>query len=268
MSKNEVANAKKTEIALASDFEQDASSGFEGMSQDDFALPFLRLLTSTSPEVGEMDGALPGMMLNTVTGELHDGKKGVLVIPCAYVRQYIEWAPRGTGSGAPISIYPATSDILSRTHREPGDNKDYLDSGNYIENTANHYVMVINDQGFPEPALITMKSTQLKKSRKWNSMMMSVKLMGKNGAYTPPMYSQVYRLTTQAESNDKGKWFGWEIERVGPVENMDLYHAAKAFAAQVGSGAVRVKHESDDANANANGRAPAGDGYGDSEVPF
>ena len=82
------------------------------------------------------------------------------------------------------------------------------------------------------------------------------------------MYSQVYRLTTQAESNDKGKWFGWEIERVGPVENMDLYHAAKAFAAQVGSGAVRVKHESDDANANANGRAPAGDGYGDSEVPF
>jgi hypothetical protein len=236
------------------------------MSQDDFALPFLRLLTSTSPEVGEMDGALPGMMLNTVTGELHDGKKGVLVIPCVYVRQYIEWAPRGTGSGAPISIYPATSDILSRTHREPGDNKDYLDNGNYIENTANHYVMVINDQGFPEPALITMKSTQLKKSRKWNSMMMSVKLMGKNGAYTPPMYSQVYRLTTQAESNDKGKWFGWEIERVGAVENMDLYQAAKAFAAQVGSGAVRVKHESDDANAN--GRAPAGDGFGDSEVPF
>jgi hypothetical protein len=206
------------------------------------------------------------MMLNTVTGELHDGKKGVLVIPCVYVRQYIEWAPRGTGSGAPISIYPATSDILSRTHREPGDNKDYLDSGNYIENTANHYVMVINDQGFPEPALITMKSTQLKKSRKWNSMMMSVKLMGKNGAYTPPMYSQVYRLTTQAESNDKGKWFGWEIERVGAVENMDLYQAAKAFAAQVGSGAVRVKHESDDANAN--GRAPAGDTFGDSEVPF
>lgn len=263
MSKNEIASAKKNEIALASDFEQDASGGFEGMSQDDFALPFLRLLTNTSPEVGEMDGALPGMVLNTVTGELYDGKKGLLVIPCVYVRQYIEWAPRGTGSGAPISVYPATSDILSRTHREPGDNKDYLDSGNYIENTANHYVMVINDDGFPEAALITMKSTQLKKSRKWNSMMMSD---GKNGAYTPPMYSQVYRLTSQAESNDKGKWFGWEVERVGAVENMDLYKAAKAFATQVGAGAVRVKHESDDANAN--GRAPAGETFGDSEVPF
>ena len=246
MSKNEVATAKKNEIALASDFEMDASGGFDNMSQEDFALPFLRLLTSTSPEVGEMDGAMPGMVLNTVTGELYDGKKGLLVIPCAYIRQYIEWAPRGSGSGAPINIYPATSDILSRTHREPGDNKDYLDNGNYIENTANHYVMVINDDGMPEAALITMKSTQLKKSRKWNSMMMSVKLMGKNGAYTPPMYSQIYRLTTQAESNDKGKWYGWEIERVGTVEDMSLYQAAKAFASQVGSGDVRVKHESDD----------------------
>ena len=167
------------------------------------------------------------------------------VIPCAYVRQYIEWAPRGSGSGAPLAIYPATSDILSRTHREPGDNKDYLDNGNYIENTANHYVMIINDDGIPEAALIVMKSTQLKKSRKWNSMMMSTKLMGKNGPYTPPMYSQVYRLTTQGESNDKGKWFGWEIERVGVIEDMNVYHAAKAFALQIGAGDVKVKHEGD-----------------------
>jgi hypothetical protein len=247
MSKNQVAEAKTMELALAGDFEQDASQGFEGMSQEDFALPFLRLLTNTSPEVGEMDGAMPGMILNTVTGELYDGKKGIVVIPCAYVRQYIEWAPRGSGPGAPITVYPATSDILSRTHREPGDNKDYLDNGNYIENTANHYVMVLGSNGAPEPCLITMKSTQLKKSRKWNSMMMSVKLIGKNGAYTPPMYSQMYRLSTQAESNDKGKWFGWEIERIGSVEDMALYQAARAFATQVNAGSVKVKHESEEA---------------------
>jgi len=245
MAKNEVAVKQETALALASDFEQDAHSGFEGMGQEDFALPFLRLLTNTSPEVGELDGAMPGMVLNTVSNQLYDGKKGLLVIPCAYVRQYIEWAPRGSGSGAPISIYPATSDILSRTHREPGDNKDYLDNGNYIENTANHYVMVINEDGVPEPALITMKSTQLKKSRKWNSMMMSAKLMGANGPFTPPMYSHLYRLTTQAESNDKGKWFGWEVEKVGPVTDKSLYMAAKAFASQIGAGEVKVKHETE-----------------------
>lgn len=230
-------------LVLASSFEQDAAGGFQNMNQEDFALPFLRLLTNTSPEVGEVDGAMPGMIYNSVTGQLFDGKKGILVVPTAYVRQYIEWAPRGTGSGAPVAIHPSTSDILSKTHREQGDNKDYLDSGNYIENTANHYVMVIDEAGVPSPALIVMKSTQLKKSRKWNSMMMSVKLPGKNGLYTPPMYSQVYRLTTVGESNDKGKWFGWEVERVGSVEDQGVYAAAKAFAMSVNSGEVKVKHQ-------------------------
>lgn len=245
MAKTEVATKGTTAVALASDFEADAASGFEGMQQDDFALPFLRLLTTTSPEVSENENARPGMILNSVSGQLYDGKKGITVIPCAYVRQYIEWAPRGSGSGAPIQIYPATSDILSRTHREPGDNKDYLDNGNYIENTANHYVMLINDDGMPEPALIVMKSTQLKKSRKWNSMMQTVKLMGKNGPFTPAMYSQMYRLTTQAESNDKGKWFGWEVERIGSIEDMSVYQAAKQFASQITAGEVKVKHEGD-----------------------
>ena len=251
MAKNELAVKKEGALVLSNDFEQD-SGGFDGMGQEDFALPFLRLLTNTSPEVGEVEGALPGMVYNSVTGELYDGKKGLTVVPCAYVRQYIEWAPRGSGSGAPITIYPATSDILSRTHREPGDNKDYLDNGNYIENTANHYVMVINDQGFPEAALITMKSTQLKKSRKWNSMAMSVKLVGKNGLYTPPIYSQIYRLTTVQESNDKGKWFGWEIERVGTIEDKSVYDAAKLFAASVNSGAVKVKHHDEALAAETN----------------
>ncbi len=245
MAKNEVAVKQESAIVLAGDFEQDAHSGFEGMGQEDFALPFLRLLTNTSPEVGEVDGAMPGMVINSVNNQLYDGKKGLTVIPCAYVRQYIEWAPRGSGSGAPQAIYSATSDILSRTHREPGDNKDYLDNGNYIENTANHYVMIITEAGFPEPALITMKSTQLKKSRKWNSMMMSTKLMGASGPYTPPMYSHLYRLTTQAESNDKGKWYGWEIEKIGPVTDRNIYTAAKAFAEQIGKGEVKVKHETE-----------------------
>jgi hypothetical protein len=243
MAKNEVAEKASTALAIMSDLEDNAGAGFDGMSQEDYALPFLRLLTTTSPEIGEVDGALPGMIYNSVTGELFDGKTGITVVPCAYIRQYIEWAPRGQGSGAPVHIYPATSDVLSKTHREPGDNKDYLDSGNYIENTANYYVMVINKNNVPEPALITMKSTQLKKSRKWNSMMQSVKMQGKNGLFTPPMYSQTYKLSTVAESNDKGKWFGWEVERIGAVESSDIYSSAKSFAQSVGAGDIKVKHE-------------------------
>ena len=251
MAKGEVAAVKPTTSALAivESFEADAGAGLESMDKSDFALPFLKALTNNSDEIGVVEGAMPGMIFNTVTQELFDGKKGLVVVPTAYVRQYIEWAPRGSGSsGAPVQIYPATSDILSRTHRVSGDNKDYLDNGNYIENTANHYVMVVTDEGIPTPALIVMKSTQLKKSRKWNSMMMSVKLMGKNGPYTPPIYSQMYRLTTVQESNDKGKWYGWEVERIGsipPEQLASVYMPAKQFAESVNRGDVKVKHESE-----------------------
>lgn len=246
MAKNMIAEQPaNTALAILDNLEEDAGAGFSDMSQEDYALPFLRLLTSTSPEVGEVEGALPGMLYNSVTGELFDGKAGISVVPCAYIRQYIEWTPRGQGSGAPVHIYPATSDILSQTHKEPGDNKDYLDNGNYIENTANYYVMIVGTSGVPEPALITMKSTQLKKSRKWNSMMQSVKMSGKNGLFTPPMYSQFYRLSTVAESNDKGKWYGWEVERIGAVNSSDIYNVAKAFAQSVGSGDIKVKHDTE-----------------------
>ena len=248
---SEVAEKKSNGVAVAASFEADAQVGFEQMGQDDLALPFLKILTNMSPEIGEVDGASPGMLYNSVTGELFDGAGGVVVIPCAYVRQYIEWAPRGSGSGAPINIHPATSDILSKTHREPGESKDFLDNGNYIENTANHYVQVIDQNGVPSPALIVMKSTQLKKSRKWNSMMMSVKLEGANGLYTPPMFSQQYRLTVVSESNDRGKWHGWEIERIGSVEDAGIYQTAKLFSESIQAGQVNVKHESDE--------KPAGD---------
>lgn len=257
MAKNEIVEKKEQALAIFASFEEDASAGFEGMGQEDMALPFLRLLTHTSDEIGVVEGAMPGMIYNTVTGQLFEGKKGITVVPCAYVRQYIEWAPRGSsGGGAPIAIYPATSDVLSKTHREPGENKDLLDNGNYIENTANHYVMMVGDDGVPTPALITMKSTQLKKSRKWNSMQQSVKLQGKNGLFTPPMYSQTYKLTTTAESNDKGKWFGWEVERIGTVEDAGLYQLSKAFHDQVVSGAVKVKHTDHDEDGAAAGGTP------------
>jgi len=248
---SEVAEKKPNGVAVAASFEADAQVGFEQMGQDDLALPFLKILTNMSPEIGEVDGASPGMLYNSVTGELFDGAGGVVVIPCAYVRQYIEWAPRGSGSGAPIAIHSATSDILSKTHREPGESKDFLDNGNYIENTANHYVQVIDKNGVPSPALIVMKSTQLKKSRKWNSMMMSVKLQGANGLYTPPMFSQQYRLTVVSESNDRGKWHGWEIERIGSVESAEVYQTAKLFSESIQAGQVNVKHENDE--------KPAGD---------
>jgi len=192
-----------------------------------------------NPQTGPfyVEGAEPGKIINTVTNALYDT---INVIPVFYKRQYIEWQDRGTtGSGAPVAIHDADSDIVNQTTRGK-DYKDRLPNGNYLDNTASHFVLTVGDN--PSTALISMKSTQLKVSRKWNSMMMGIKMQGKNGLFTPPTYSHIYKLSTTQMSNDKGTWFGWDVSKVGPVENADLYGTAKAFAESVGKGEVQAKH--------------------------
>jgi hypothetical protein len=87
-----------------------------------------------------------------------------------------------------------------------------------------------------------MKSTQLKISRKWNSMMSGIKLKGKNGLFTPASFSHIYRLKTTQMSNDKGTWFGWDVSKVGPITDKGSYAIAKGFSDNVAKGAVVAKH--------------------------
>jgi hypothetical protein len=249
---NEVAMKKENAVAVNM-FEADADKGSQNMTQEDLALPFLKVLGQLSPEVNKRDGkyvegAEPGMILNTVTNEVFDGAKGINVLPVFYERKYVEWQDRGEGKGAPVAIHDASSDIMSQTTRDKSF-KDRLPSGNYLENTANHYVVVLGDS--PQTALISMKATQLKISRKWNSIMMGIKLQGKNGLFTPPTYSHIYNLKTVQMSNDKGTWFGWEVSKVGPVSDQNVYGIAKSFADQVGKGAVQVKHGSDESKTDS-----------------
>ena len=234
--------ATKKEGALATfDMEADAQQGAQNISQEDLALPFLKILGQLSPEVNKRDGkyvegAEPGKIINTVTNELYDTLN---VVPAHYKRQYIEWQDRGTSAGAPVAIHDADSDIVSKTTRGK-DYKDRLPNGNYLDNTASHFVLTLGDN--PQTALISMKSTQLKVSRKWNSMMMGIKMQGKNGLFTPPTYSHIYKLSTVQMSNDKGTWFGWDVSKVGPVTDKAIYDMAKSFAESVGKGEVQAKH--------------------------
>ena len=245
---------KKEEGALAINmFEADADKGSQNMTQEDLALPFLKVLGQLSPEVNKVHaryvkGAEPGMIINSVTNELYDGAKGIDVLPVFYERKLIEWQDRGAGTGAPVAIHDASSDIMSQTTRDKS-YKDRLPNGNYIDNTANHYVVVLGDS--PQTALLSMKATQLKISRKWNSIMMGIKLQGKNGLFTPPTYSHIYNLKTVQMSNDKGTWFGWEVSKVGPVQDQSVYGIAKSFAEQVGKGDVEVKHGSDESKTDS-----------------
>jgi len=248
--KKEEAGALSTDL-----FEADAGKGTQNITQEDLALPFLKVLMPLSPEVNKMDGkyvegAEPGMIFNSVTKELYDGAKGINVLPCHYLKQYVEWQDRGTSTGAPVAIHKANSDIVSTTTRDKSW-KDRLPNGNYLETTANHFVVILGDA--PQTALISMKSTSLSVSRKWLTTMQTLLLQGKNGKlFSPPTYSHIYNLKTVQMSNDKGTWFGWTYSKVGPVTDTSAYAIARDFSERLEKiEEVKVKHGSDESKTDS-----------------
>ena len=234
---NNVTTKKEGGLPSTALYEGDAHAGFENVKTSSLALPILKLLQNGSGEAQKrnqnyVEGAEPGMFLNTVTKKTYEGATGIEVIPCHYKLEYQEWADFGTGSGRPENIYSADSDILSKTKNEMG--KDRLDNGNYILTVGQHYVLII-DGNSTENALISMSSSQGKISRKWNSMMMSITLDGKNGPYTPPSFSHKYRLTSVLNSGKGNQWYGYNVTKVGPVEEPALYERAKKFYTSLAS---------------------------------
>ena len=247
---NAVAKTKKSDVVQfdGAMFEQDAGQGNQNISSDDLALPFLKLLSGLDSVLDTHETARKGDIYNTVSGEAISGKDGMLVIPCAYQRVFIQWLPRGLGTGAPVAIYQPSDSSRPKTERSKEDNKEYVvgGDGDYIEETHQHYVLVVKEDGSTETALIAMKSTQLKKSRKWNSMMASRQMQGKNGPFTPPRFSHIYHMKTIGEENSKGSWHGWEMSLEGPITDADLYTRAKSFADSISAGDVVVKHTDDE----------------------
>ena len=154
---------KKAAGAVANvNIEQFADEGFDNVDSNSLALPFLKVLGQLSPQVTQGDSqfiaeARPGMIYNTVTNELYDGAAGIQVIPCFYKLEYIEWKDRDKGAVAPVNVYPADSDIMSKTVRDDK-GKDRLENGNYVEETASHYVMVVEEDK-SSTALITIRES-------------------------------------------------------------------------------------------------------------
>ena len=232
------------------DFLQELAGVGMDYSQDELALPFLKIVSGLDPILDDENvNARKGDILNTVTNKVYKGKEGITVIPCGYQRRWIEWAPRGQGSGAPINIYTLQNQVPATT-RSQDDNREYLPNGNYIEETHQHFVLVIEPDGTFEMALIAMKSTQLKKSRKWNTMIRSRTIIGSNGVPFPsPVFGFHYRLATVEESNSKGSWHGWTFSVGDRVSCTSTLKTALEFHKSVKADEVVVKHEAAESEA-------------------
>lgn len=256
MAKNETKNAIAVSQAdLPAEYLEgladEAGMGSEGLTQDDLSLPFLRIIQSLSPQLDEqspsyVEGATEGMLVNTATGATFDsfvkqGAKltddmGVYAVFCSFENQWAEWVPQDAGGGLVQMLAPNESPP-GRPARQI---RFESEAGNEWVLSHQHFCIVVRPgSDDPEPVMFPLSGTQLKHSKAINTAVVNFKVENNGKKFNPPRYAQLFRLWTERESNDKGRWVGLRFEHVGlaPVE---LYKAAKEFHETVVAGDVKV----------------------------
>ncbi len=242
-------------VANGIDLAQDSGMGFENADKDSYAIPFLRILQSGSPQCKKshadyIKGAEEGDFFNTVTKEVTKGDDGVDLIFCVYDRKFTKWAPaRGGFRG---ELLPNDSMIARAVEKLDDEGKRTLvipdGQGTIISDTRYHFALHVKGPGEFEPVLICMASSGIKVSKRIMTELSNLKITGTGGKkFTPPMFLNKVHMGVVNETKDDNSWANWNPEITGQLDitnedEADLYMAARAFRDSVVAGKVEVKH--------------------------
>lgn len=240
---------KEENVALAAyvdNFEEMAGMGGENVTQDDMAVPFIKIAQALSPEINKRESAyIPGLengdFFNSSTKQIYKGEEGFKFIPILYDRQHLEWIPRDKGGGLAGQHGP---EILDKAH-DNGKGAYFLDNGNEIQITGTWFIVVINPDGTPEQAVITLAKTHFKRSKNLVTLLKGIQVPhSKGGKYNPPFFYNLIHATATPESNDQGAWYSWGFKREGRSQDVPDALSVLQFCKQtydaVSGGALKV----------------------------
>lgn len=266
------------------DYGDDAGAGFEDMGRDDFATPFLYVLQPTSPITMTNDEARPGMLINTVSGELYKAEKakgagheGISFIPVFRQHQLIEWKPRDDkgGGGGFVGVHEVGGEAeqWAKENCKFGDWK--TKAGNDLISTFSVYGLIVKPDGSFEQVVTPFTSTKIKCYRHWMTRLKMLRVPGPKGNVTPPIYAHRWRLTTLLQKNDKGQFYIFEVNFDGgnaPESRLDpaseIYAEARSFHELCRDGIAKPNYEKATVDeVDRGGVAGSGGDLGD-EVPF
>lgn len=217
-------------------FAAQAGVGLEDMTQADRVTPFLGLIQGLSPQVDRtkpqyIAEARTGDLFNTVTREVYTNETGGLrVIPVLFQKVWNQWIPRKEGGGF-LGSY--SDKDLKNPIFVPPSSADYDGPADTIE-TANHFVLAQSKDGSWQPAVISMKVTQLKASRNWNTQTTIAA-----SKYKAPIWARIYRITSVSQQNDQGTFFNYKIDDIEFVTK-ELFLLADSFRKDVQAGIARA----------------------------
>lgn len=230
------------------DISQYAGQGNENVSSQDLAIPYINILQKMSPQCDEDDnayiaGARPGMFFQNVNLLTWKGDEGLEIVPVSFTRVVNEWIPREKGGGL-VTVHEPS--VLQSVEWELNEKRIPVrkDNGNVLIDTAQHIVLY----QFPlnqkfEPAMVSMKSTALKKSRLWNSLIAQMTIPGTERQ--APRWLFKWVIKTVREQKDDNTWYNWEFVK-GDIVDKDTFLRAEKLYKTSKSGLVRGAENTDD----------------------
>lgn len=230
---NKVAT-KEDKLPTSVNWAEDAGMGLEDAAQDEFKLPLIKILYSSNMPDGidkTVSGTdvAEGCVFNQTSEKAYDGKQGFLAVPCMYKRSFNEWKEMDEGNNRPVAVHKEKPLGLTRNG-----NKDVLPNGNYVEDTGNWFILILDkDRNVIDQGMVTMKSTQKKKSNEWLQKLKSNSIIVEGRPQTPPLYKCIYRMSVTRQESGKYKYFGWQIkfdDYLDDTKNIHTLTQSKEFA--------------------------------------
>ena len=263
-----VTDSSKLPAHTTVDVFADAGKGSESATMSDMIIPFILCAQKLSPQLNKresvhIEGLEEGDFFNTATEQFWKGETGFIFVPALYQREYNEWIPRADGGGFAGKHGPEIEKKVVREERN-GRFGLYLPNGNTIAITGVWYGLIL-DKDSTIQAVLSLSSTQLKKSQKLMSQLKELALDRPDGKgkFNPPLWYSRVRVSSVPESNDQGSWMGWKFTLEGSTlddkQNGEfIYMMAKHLGEAVTKGTAKAAAQ------------PVADGHAgvDDEIPF
>lgn len=250
-----MSKAKSKEVAAVQDTmpaylqgQQGEGRGSEGVGVDDLVIPRLELAQALSACVkrkdpGYIDGCEVGHLYNNVTSEIYG--ESIQVVPVFFRKEFLIWIdrkspgkPDGPGfRGAYATKEEAENELPHVEHSEHCE----------IVDTAQHFVVIVKEDGSMEEAVISMAKSKMKVSKQLNTL---VRLNGGD------RFGRVYTVESVDDAKGDDDFMNLKVSNAGfPSE--PVYRYAEKLYESIKSGARDVDRSTE--GENVGGEKPADD---------
>lgn len=216
------------------DFVTDSVRGSENVTTADMTIPRLDVFQSTSPQIDDSDakhieGAMPGRFWNTATSVVYG--KEVLFVPVFFRKEWVIWRDLQKGGGFRGAFQSEAEAQHAKQMLDDADDCDIVD-------TAQHFGMLVTEDGNVEDIVVSCSKTKHKPSRKLNTL---AKMSGGD------RFASIYRLVVVGAENAAGqKYFNFDVARLGWVSEAMYERGEKLYeAVKTGDRDVDRRHEAE-----------------------